>query len=402
MVNAFHYLRGGVERTCFDETRWLGSAGHEVGHFAIRHAENLPSPTAALFAPPADYGESTPAWRQLGQLPRAVWSAPAAQAMERLIQSFRPDVAHVHAPSRYLTPSVLRPLERARVPLVMTLHDFKPWCTNRLMFAHGAPCERCHGGAHWHAVATGCVQGSRLKSAVGAIEAYVHDAAGAYRAVRRWIAPSRFALEKSAAWGAPRDRLRLLPHAVEPPAEAGHAAAPLEGRYVLYAGRLSLEKGVGLLPALAASLGGVPLAVAGDGPLSAMLESAAASLPSLRLLGRMDGAAFAALRARAAAVVVPSLFYETYGYAMAEALLDARPVIASRIGALPELIEHEQHGLLVAPGDLAALTAAVRRALEDPAAARWGEAGRARARAACVPADHVRGLLALYDEARAA
>src|SRR6185436_12138847 len=140
---------------------------------------------------------------------------PAQRAMERLLERFRPDVAHVHAPSRYLTPSVLRPLERADVPVVMTLHDFKPWCTNRVMFAHDRPCERCRGGRHWNALATGCVQESRLKSAIGAIEAYTHDAIGAYRAVRRWIAPSAFALEKAAQWGAPRDRLRLLAHGLE-------------------------------------------------------------------------------------------------------------------------------------------------------------------------------------------
>ena len=80
---------------------------------------------------------------------------------------------------RHLTPSFLAPLERAGVPVVMTLHDFKPWCTNRILFARGVPCERCRGGRHWHALTTGCVQDSRAKSAVAAIEAYAHGAVGA-------------------------------------------------------------------------------------------------------------------------------------------------------------------------------------------------------------------------------
>lgn len=415
MVNAFHYLRGGVERACFDETRWLAGAGHEVGHFAIRDPRNRPSPTEAHFAPFADYGEGAPLLRQVAQLPRAVWSRPAADAMRRLLESFRPDIAHVHAPSRYLTPSVLRPLEAAAVPLVMTLHDFKPWCTNRVMFARGAPCERCRGGAHWNAFATGCVQNSRLKSAVGAFEAYVHDALEAYRAIRFWIAPSAFALEKVTAWGVSRDRVRFLGHGVERrgdggrgaddggdprPAPATRVALP-EPPYVLFAGRLTVEKGVRLLPDLAAALGDVPLVVAGEGPLGPLLAAAARRTPTLRLLGRLEGAAFAALRAAAAVVIVPSLFYETYGYAVAEALLDGRPVVASRIGALPELIEHERTGLLVEPGDAAALAAAVRRALTDPAAADWGAAGRVRVRTFGNPSAHVQGLLAIYREAGA-
>ena len=397
LVNAFHYLRGGVERTYFDESRWLAAAGHEVAHLAIRDPRNLPSPTAAHFAPPADFGAGVPALRQLALLPRAAWSAPAARCAAALAREFRPEVAHVHAPSRYLTPSVLRALERAGVPVVMTLHDFKPWCTNRVLFARGAPCERCRGGRHWRALATGCVQGSRAKSAVGAVEAYVHDARGAYRVVRRWIAPSRFVLEKAVELGADRERVRLVPHGVEPGAAA--ADAPAHGRYVLFAGRLSLEKGVRLLPALAARIAPVPLVVAGGGPLEGWLAEAVVLAPNLRPLGHRDAAEVRALVRGAAAVVVPSLFYETYCYAAAEALLDARPVVASDIGAIPELVEHERTGLLVPPGEAAALAAGVRRALDDAAAARWGEAGRARVLAAGDPARHVELLTAVYREA---
>lgn len=403
MVNAFHYLRGGVERTYFDETRWLEAAGHEVIHFATRDPRNLGSPTAEFFAPAADYGEGAPLGRQLAQLPRAIWSAPAARAMRRLLARHRPDVAHVHAPSRYLTPSIFGPLERAGVPAVMTLHDFKPWCTNRSLFAHGAPCERCQGGRHWRAFATGCVHGSRAKSAVGALEAYAHQAVRAYRSVRRWIAPSRFVFEKAAEHGVPAETLRLLTHGVEPRsvAGAGRAAAvtatPHEP-YVFYAGRLSVEKGVRLLPALAMRIAPVPVLVAGDGPLSGWLAAAAGSQPNLRLLGHVERDALDPLLAAAAVVVVPSLFFETFCYAAAEALAFARPVVASRLGAIPELVEHETTGLLVPPGDAHALAEAVQRALSDPAAPAWGEAGRARIASVTAPEKHRDGLLAIYRE----
>ena len=96
---------------------------------------------------------------------------------------------------------------------------------------------------------------------------------------------------------------------------------------------------------------------------------------------------------------MPSLFPETFGYAVAEAQMDARPVVASRIGALTELVEHEVTGLLVTPGDGVALAQATKRVLAGPAAARWGEAARARAQAAFAPDAHTRGLRALYEEA---
>src|SRR5262245_14645878 len=396
MVNAFHWLKGGVERTLFDETRWLESAGHEVAHFATQAPRNLPSPFARHFAPPADFSEDTPAWRQWPQLGRVIWSEPAARALAGLLAEWRPDVAHVHAPSRYLTPSVLAELAKARVPIAMTLHDFKPWCTNRVLYAHGAPCERCRGGRHWRAATTGCVQRSHVKSLVGAIEAYAHDRRRAYAPVRRWIAQSRFVRDKAVSLGADAAKVRLLPHGVEPAVPLGGPAG-LPAQFALFAGRLVEEKGVRLLPALARALAPVPLLVAGHGPLAGWLGERSGG--QLRMLGHLDGPALAAVRTRAAAVVVPSLFPETFGYAVAEAQLEGRIVLAPRIGALSELIEHETNGLLVPPGDAAALAQAVRRALDDPAAPRWGEVARERAARLYEPRTHVAGLLAVYAEA---
>jgi glycosyltransferase involved in cell wall biosynthesis len=397
LVNAFHYLKGGVERTYLDESRWLAGAGHDVAHFATRHPDNEPSPTAAYFAPPADFTEGGSALAQLPQLPRVLWSAPAADAMQRLLAAWPPDLAHLHAPSRHLTPSILRPLARAGVPVVMTLHDFKPWCTNRILYAHGEVCERCRGGSHWHAVTTACVQGSRAKSAVGALEAYLHDALHAYASVRRWIAPSRWVYEKARTFGVDDARLRVLSHGVELPRRSSEPPPGTPERYVFFAGRLAAEKGVRLLPAIAAAIAPVPLVVAGEGPLAAWLHDQ--RLANAHLVGHLPDAALAGLRARATVVVAPSLFVEHFGYSVAEALLDARPVVAARIGALPELVEHEVTGLLAPPGDGPAFAAAVKRALEDPAAAGWGEAGRDRVRRVGEPRVHLENLLGIYREA---
>ncbi len=398
LINAFHYLRGGVERTYLDESRWLSAAGHDVAHLATRDPRNLPSPTAAWFAPSADYGEGAPVGRQLAQLPRALWSGPAEEAAERVRREFHPDVVHLHAPSRYLTPSVMAPFARAGTPMVMTLHDFKPWCTNRILFAHGMPCERCRGGRHWQAARTACVQDSRAKSVIGALEAYLHEARHAYAPVARWIAPSRFVYDKAMSFGVAPETLRLLSHGVEvtPP---DPRLDPPHRTYVFFAGRLSVEKGVRLLPAIAMRLAPTPLVVAGAGPLGDWLTAQARNVGNLHLLGYRSDDEVTALRANAAVVLVPSLFYEHFGYAAAEALLDGRPVVASRIGALPELVEHEVTGLLVPPDDAHATAEAVHRLLADRAwSATLGAAGAARVREIGAPARHVEGLLQIYEE----
>jgi len=395
LVNAFHWQKGGVERTYLDESRWLSAAGHDVVHFATQHPRNLPSPTSAYFAPSADFGEGAPLLAQLGALPHALWSAPAESGMQRLLAHRKPDVAHVHAPSRYLSPSFFAPLERAGVPVVMTLHDFKPWCTNRILMANGRICERCKGGKHWHAVTTGCVQGSHLKSAFAAVEAYLHDHLRAYHSVRRWIAPSRFVRDKAIEWGVEAERVQVLSHGVERMAPSA-ASIEMPERFALFAGRLSLEKGVKLLPEIARAIAPVPLWVAGEGPLEGWLRARAPD--SLRLLGHLEDDVLATVRARASVFLAPSLFIEHFGYSVAEALLEARPVVAARIGALPELVEHEVTGLLAAAGDAEEHAAMAKRALSDPTAAAWGAAGRERVQRVGDPAAHVEQLVGIYEE----
>jgi glycosyltransferase involved in cell wall biosynthesis len=247
------------------------------------------------------------------------------------------------------------------------------------------------------------------------VEAYLHDALGAYRSVRRWIAPSHFVATKVREHGLAEALVRIVPHGMELGAWSmgasgtaltepapGAGAAPGAARSVLFAGRLSAEKGVRLLPGLAMRLAPTPLLVAGDGPLRGWLETQCAALPNLRLLGHRSGPEFAQLLSGAGVVVVPSLFYETFCFAAAEAMAAARPVVAANLGAIPELIEHEQTGLLVPPDDVHALAESVTRALADPAAPSWAAAARARVLDLCDPAVHVEALLRVYREAIAA
>jgi glycosyltransferase involved in cell wall biosynthesis len=156
---------------------------------------------------------------------------------------------------------------------------------------------------------------------------------------------------------------------------------------------------VRLLPGIAARIAPVPLLVVGDGPLRSEIEAASRSTPNLRPLGYRSDVELATLRRRAAAVVVPSLFYEHFCYSAAEAMLEARPVAAARIGAIPELVEHEVTGLLAPPGDAEALGTALKRALEEPAATRWAVAGRTRIQAMADPKRHLDGLVTIYREA---
>jgi glycosyltransferase involved in cell wall biosynthesis len=177
--------------------------------------------------------------------------------------------------------------------------------------------------------------------------------------------------------------VRVIPGGIDLPPEP---VAPAEPPHLLYAGRLAPEKGV---RELAVAAHGLPLEVAGDGPLRDLLPQARGFVPRDEL---------PALYEAAAAVVVPSL-REGFGMACLEAMAHGRPVVASAVGGLRDLVVDGETGLLVPPGDTTALRAALERILAEPELrARLGAAARTRAATYAWPGIAQR-LTSLYDEA---
>ncbi|WP_259312854.1 glycosyltransferase [Capillimicrobium parvum] len=244
--------------------------------------------------------------------------------------------------------------------VVLHLHNYRLVCAVGTCFTRGVDCTRCHG--------RDTRPGVRLDCRGTGAEAAVYGAALALWQ-RRLVAqadvvvvPSAFARRRLIDLGAPLDpgRVRVIAHPV-----AAVATAPCfdPAGPALFAGRLAVEKGADVAID-ACRRAGRPLVIAGDGPLRPQLEARAAGA-GVRFAGRLDPDGLAAARAAASVALVPSRSAETFGLAAAEAMAAGLPVIASRIGALTELVADDAR--LVAPGDPDALAAAL--ALPDPAAA---------------------------------
>jgi glycosyltransferase involved in cell wall biosynthesis len=207
---------------------------------------------------------------------------------------------------------------------------------------------------------------------------------------RRVLASARLVICASRALADQARRLgardvRLIPGGVDIPDEVGSEDDP---PHILFAGRLSPEKGI--LDLLAAA-NGLPLVIVGDGPLRREVPQATGFLPHDELGRRY---------ARAAIVACPSR-REGYGVVAAEAMAHGRPVVASAVGGLLDLVSDEATGLLVPPGDVGALRAALERLLADPALRRrLGVAGRERARAELAWDVVVGRTLEAYEDAR--
>ncbi|WP_374968281.1 glycosyltransferase [Terrabacter sp. BE26] len=401
-VNKFLYRRGGAEGYMLDVAALQRAAGHEVGLFGMDHPENdAPQPLRDTFPP---FVELEPAPRGLAGIrasARMVWSGSSARGIERAIREFKPDLVHCHNIYHQLSPSVLRPVARAGIPIVMTLHDYKLACPSYQMLDHGRPCDECVGRGTWHAAVKRCKNGSVTGSVLLAVESGIHRTLDAYGPVDAFISPSRFLASVMVRQGIAHDRVHVvnnftrIPEGTDPP-QAG------EGFVV--AGRLSPEKGVDTaIRAIGRLSGASVLHVAGDGPERPGLEDLANQVAPGRVVfhGRLGADELAALVRRSRALLVPSRWYENQPMTVLEAFAASTPVVVTDLGGMPELVDPGVEGLVVRANDERLLARALARLEADPdEAVAMGMAGRRRLEQDFAAPAHLTRLGAVYEQAR--
>jgi glycosyltransferase involved in cell wall biosynthesis len=188
----------------------------------------------------------------------------------------------------------------------------------------------------------------------------VHRALGTWRrSVSCFIALSDFARNRFVAGGLLPEKIAIKPNFVDPDPGIGSG----EGNYALFVGRLAEEKGIGTLLAAWSQLSLRPkLKIIGDGPLAPKVANAAATISEIEWLGSRSREEVSRAMAEASVLILPSTWYEGFPLVVAEAFAAGLPIIASRIGALAEIVSDERTGFLVSPGNPDELGKAVSRA----------------------------------------
>ncbi len=288
------------------------------------------------------------------------------QRIGNALQTFRPDVVHVHNWFPTISASVFGQCKTAGVPVVHTIHNYRLLCVGATLFRDGHICEDCIGATfRTPGIRHKCYRGSTAGSAAATMGMLTHWATGTWhRSVDRFIALTEFSRRKLVEGGLPEEKIVVKPNFVEPEPDLGAG----DGNYFLYAGRLTEEKGLRVLlecwkngPELA------PLWIVGDGPLRSEVESAAATMGNVHWLGMKSSEEVLFLMKRAKATLCPSLWYEGMPRVVIESLAVGTPVVASLIGGYPEMIVDGESGALFAYGDAGALLGRIRE-LEKKAA----------------------------------
>jgi glycosyltransferase involved in cell wall biosynthesis len=343
------YLTPGGEDQVFEsEARLLRERGHQVELVEEQNA----------------YPDSVS--QKIGMAIDCVWSRRWYRQFRARLQKSRPDVVHIHNFFPRISPSIYYACRRESVPVVQTLHNYRLLCAGAELYRDGKVCEECLDHGVLRGIRYGCYQGSKLGTTVLTVMVGVHRRARTWSAmVDCYIALTEFSRVKLIAGGLPADRIRVKPNFVLP--DPGPKSG--SGDYALFVGRLVKSKGVPSMIAAWKQLPAVPLHIIGDGPCRDEIESLQNSgeLPSLTYRGRLPRTETLATMKKARFLVFPSEWYEGFPVTLAEAFACGIPVIASRLGAMQEIISDGVNGLHFRPGDVTDLRQKVEWAWQHPA-----------------------------------
>ena len=342
------YLSGhasGENAVVEDEAKLLTQGGHQVEVWQ-------PSPTMVTGLGLVKAGVD------------AMWSRDAVANVTRLVRETDAEIVHCHNLIPSLSPAVLRGAAREGAAVVMTLHNYRLMCLPATFLRDGQICEDCLGRRPWPGVVHRCYRDSLPGSGAIAASLSAHRAIHTFDRVSLYLAVSEFVRTKYVEAGFPSEQLRVKSNFAWP---APRREGP--GTYFLYIGRLAPEKGVGTLMRAWRAVS-ANLVVVGDGPDADGLRATAPA--NVEFTGPVPSSEVAGILRRARAVLVPSIWYEAQPRVILEAYAAGVPVVASRIGGLPDLVVEGESGLLVSPHDPAGWTQAIEQLLKDTVSSQLG------------------------------
>ena len=396
-ANKFYALKGGAERYMLELSAWLETQGHTTLPFAMQHPDNRESSYAEQFVSyvQTESTRSNP-YQALRTVGRMFYSLEARRKLATLIAQEKPDLAHVHNIYTQLSPSILDTLKDQHVPVVMTVHDHHLISPQYNIWAVGCGEDYRSVGIlkgtwaryHKHSATASFIQTAVYK---------FHRWLKIYeKNVDLFICPSQYMKRQLIAGGFPQEKIRVNHYGIDP--HSIQSRYDHDG-YFLFVGRLSEEKGIETIVRAAKLIPDVTFKIVGRGPQMERLHRLAEGLSNVEFLGFRMGEELADLYRGAMAVLLPSRVHENFPLSVLEAMAAGKPVIASHVGGVPEIVEDRVNGLLVSPADLNGWVEAIMRlAYDEDLRISMAHAARSTIEHRFGLDDHYHRLMAMYEE----
>ncbi|MEM7455496.1 MAG: glycosyltransferase [Planctomycetota bacterium] len=345
LVHNYYKQRGGEDLSFDSEARMLRESGHEVRLYT-RHNDEIDSMSRSRVALDS------------------FWNRRTNQEVRAILKEFPADVVHCTNLFPLISTSVYDAARSRNVPVVQSLRNYRQMCLNSLFFRSGRICEKC--GTQRFALSgilNKCYRNNRVGSAVVAANNSFQRLRGTWKnRIERYFTPTRFTRQKFIEFGFPGERIAVKPNFLFDDCGPGNE----EREFGLFVGRLSPEKGLTtLLDVWSEMAPGIPLRIVGGGLLNGAARRSAEADPMISYEGELPHDQVTQMIGNAKFLIMPSEWYETFGRTLMESFSRGTPVIASRIGAMAELVESGQTGLTFEPGNKSELAHRIRYMLDN-------------------------------------
>ena len=276
---------------------------------------------------------------------QSFYNTNSSQILKRQVNAFQPDIIHIHNLFFKASPSILYQAFQLKVPVIVTVQNYRLICSNALLLRNDEVCELCiHHKFPISGIKYKCYRSSAVESAL------VTGITGVHKVLNTWdnkintvIVPSHFMKNKlsDSSLNVAAGKIVVKQNFIH-----DKAAMPEErNNFFLFIGRLSIEKGINTLIDCFKKNTDLKLIIAGEGPEKERIEALCKVTPSISYIGHQPKDAILSLMRRCQALVFPSIWYEGLPLTIIEAFSTGTPVIASRLGAMSEMIVDDYNGL---------------------------------------------------------
>lgn len=283
---------------------------------------------------------------------QSVYNFSSSRKVSKLIREFKPDIVHIHNLFFIASPSVIYSARKFRLPVVLTVHNYRLICANALLLRDKKVCELCINKKFpLHGIRYRCYRNSAAQSALVTLITGLHKFFNTWKEkVNTYITLNEFSRTKllHSSLEVPAQKMITKPNFIPDP---GITGLPRED-FFLFAGRLVTEKGVYVLAKAFAEMPGQKIVIIGDGPEKKDLLKEFKNHSNITYTGALDKHQVKEYMSRCKAVICPSIWYEGAPLTIIEAFATGTPVIASRLGAMAESITNGFNGLHFTPGDV--------------------------------------------------
>ncbi len=340
MINKFLYPKGGAETYFLKIGKYFEEMGNEVQYFGMFDEKNTVGNKANQYTSKMDF--HTKGIDKMKYPFKIIYSTEARRKIRKVIEEMRPDIIHLNNINFQITPSIIDEINKFKMPVVQTVHDYQMLCPNHLLFDihNKVPCEKCLTESKWNCTKYNCIHYSKLKSIIGSLEAILYNSKNTYSKVDYYICPSKFMENKLNTNKVYHGKTETIHNFID---IVGEKKKVSKDDYVLYFGRLSEEKGLERFIESCKRLPHIKFIIAGTGPMEELCKN----IDNVEFVGFKSGEELDDLISKALFSVYPSIWYENCPLSILESQSLGTPVIASNLGGIPELVEDGETGVIL-------------------------------------------------------